>query len=116
MNPIPEHDNTEEENLTDEEERGKLRDNLIIKINNLDGCLEYLEEVIGIDFLSKLLMQNVSSSYLAQVERSLNDYISSKQVKSQDLSGNKNLRYEMGVNKRNKNEDNNEKSLQNVCL
>ena len=50
------------------------REKLILNINNEVDSLSYLEDTLGIDFLSKLLNQNVQLSYLDKVENALKNY------------------------------------------
>ena len=50
------------------------REKLILNINNEVDSLSYLEDTLGIDFLSKLLNQNVQLSYLDKVEKALKNY------------------------------------------
>ncbi len=91
-----------EESLQEEDENIKRekRDKIILDINNIEGCLQYLEDQLGIDFLSKLLAQNLSSSYLDLVQRTLNDFVNPEKEK-QEILVNKNLRYGIKNNNRN---------------
>ena len=50
------------------------REKLILNINNEVDSLSYLEDTLGIDFLSKLLNQNVQLSYLDKDENALKNY------------------------------------------
>ena len=61
----------EEEDLVINQER---RDKLIIKINNLDNCLQYLEDNLGIDFLSKLLSKNLKTFFLETIENKIKEF------------------------------------------
>lgn len=91
-----------EESIQEEDENIKKekRDKIILDINNIEGCLQYLEDHLGIDFLSKLLAQNISSSYLELVQKTINDFVDPEKDK-QEILVNQNLRYGIKNNKRN---------------
>jgi len=54
------------------------RDGCIRKINDNLESLNYLEDTLGIDFLSKLLSPNVNCSYLDKIEKAIKEYQSKK--------------------------------------
>jgi hypothetical protein len=50
------------------------RDNCIRRINDNLDSLNYLEETLGIDFLSKLLSPDVNCSFLDKIEKAMKEY------------------------------------------
>jgi hypothetical protein len=105
LKPIKENNEEEAAYEEDDDSKKSRRDKLILKINNLEGCLQHLEENLGIDFLSKLLAQNISSQFLDKVEETVQNFEqpnqprqSQSQTNEKNLNNNHNLRYGLNSN------------------